>query len=288
MKNVALVHNYPGHTKVHSDVRIAVEALKGKDPMAAVLKIYMDTNPEEFMRALPRSGRPEEMASFEGIQAINSLAADIRSHIAPEEHIAESVAAYNSYWTMKGEPPQKEMTEEFTTIDLHFVTNVDTEYPYLVLTGKHEKVLLLTPTQRKAYLELPTDLRLPVSVYEHTSTVGAHWLPLSPVSHKSNKKKCPHTRQMDNHFYLSYSYGASLSHPTPSPIRAKKSLSPHCSWLMSTKTGTCHTAPPLNAMNAMQSKRRRKQGIPHFTLLGRTARDPTKPPPPQNYKSTQI
>ena len=49
----------------------------------------------------------------------------------------------------------------------------DTEYPYLALTGKHEKVLLLTPTQRKAYLELPTDLRPAVSVYEHTSTVGA-------------------------------------------------------------------------------------------------------------------
>ena len=100
MKNVALVHNFLGDTKVPSDVRIAVEALKGKDPMAAVLKFYMDANPDEFMpflRALPRSDRPEEMASFEGIQAMNSLAAHVRSHIAPEEHIAERVAAYNSY-----------------------------------------------------------------------------------------------------------------------------------------------------------------------------------------------
>jgi hypothetical protein len=39
-----------------------------------------------FLRALPRSDRSEEMASFEGIQAMNSLAAHIRSHIAPEEH----------------------------------------------------------------------------------------------------------------------------------------------------------------------------------------------------------
>ena len=50
---------------------------------------------------------------------------------------------------------------------------VNTEYPYVALTGKHEKILLLTPTQRKAYLELPADLRPAVSVYEHTSTVGA-------------------------------------------------------------------------------------------------------------------
>ena len=46
MKNVALVHNYLGDKKVPSDVRIAVEALKGKDPMAAVLKIYVDANPD--------------------------------------------------------------------------------------------------------------------------------------------------------------------------------------------------------------------------------------------------
>ena len=50
-----------------------------------------------------------------------------------------------------------------------------------------------------------------------------HWLPLSPVSHKCINH-CPHARQMKNYLWLSYNYGASLSHPTPSPICAKTSL----------------------------------------------------------------
>ena len=50
IKNVALVHNYLRDTKVPSDVRIAVEALKGTDPVAAVLKFYMDANPDDCDR----------------------------------------------------------------------------------------------------------------------------------------------------------------------------------------------------------------------------------------------
>ena len=42
--------------------------------MAAVLKFYMDANPDEFipfLRALLRSDRPDEMESPEGVQAID-------------------------------------------------------------------------------------------------------------------------------------------------------------------------------------------------------------------------
>ena len=49
MMHVALVHNYLGDTKVPSDVRIAVEALKGKDPVAAVRKIYMAEHSRKFI-----------------------------------------------------------------------------------------------------------------------------------------------------------------------------------------------------------------------------------------------
>lgn len=93
------IHNYTGTRAMAPELKELVDLHYNKDPKAALYKYIGDTNYDErraLVQSLPRTDRPEELESPEGVAAIDNMVNRIRSHIPTPDELARTVAWYRS------------------------------------------------------------------------------------------------------------------------------------------------------------------------------------------------
>ena len=93
------IHNYSGTRMMGAELQDLVELHFNKDPKAALFKYIGDTNYDErraLIQSLPRTDKPEEMKSPEGVVAIDNVVNRIRGCIPSLAEVRKHVAIYKS------------------------------------------------------------------------------------------------------------------------------------------------------------------------------------------------